>query len=241
MAVACGSDEPTEPRESSSTERATSTSPLGTDRASAGDSGASQVEGATSGVFALIPVGAESVSLLDVQTIRSNSNRFPGNFRTFEEEVVEKIEAEFDTREIGFDQVGYFVRFGYGGTEETLVTGDLIFSDIRGDWEEQGEEEESYRDYEIWGSGMVVFEDEGAILTVRQREQLDDLVGPPGPLSDADHTALKVILDRLGDSPATFADVDIEYVCDLNQSQGGMCICLRRGIVLGIRQQCFGP
>ena len=28
---------------------------------------------------------------------------------------------------------------------------------------------------------------------------------------------------------------------DLNQSQGGMCICLRRGIVLGIRQQCFGP
>ncbi len=27
----------------------------------------------------------------------------------------------------------------------------------------------------------------------------------------------------------------------LNQSQGGMCICLRRGIVLGIRQQCFGP
>ena len=28
---------------------------------------------------------------------------------------------------------------------------------------------------------------------------------------------------------------------ELNQSQGGMCICLRRGIVLGIRQQCFGP
>ena len=27
----------------------------------------------------------------------------------------------------------------------------------------------------------------------------------------------------------------------LNQSKGGMCICLRRGIVLGIRQECFGP
>ena len=27
----------------------------------------------------------------------------------------------------------------------------------------------------------------------------------------------------------------------LNQGQGGMCICLRRGIGLGIWQECFGP
>ena len=28
---------------------------------------------------------------------------------------------------------------------------------------------------------------------------------------------------------------------DLNQGQGGMCIRLRRGIGLGIWQECFGP
>ena len=27
----------------------------------------------------------------------------------------------------------------------------------------------------------------------------------------------------------------------LNQSQGGMCICLRRGIVPGVSRECFGP
>ncbi len=37
------------------------------------------------------------------------------------------------------------------------------------------------------------------------------------------------------------ASEDFEGFPPLNQSQGGMCICLRRGIVLGIRQQCFGP
>ncbi len=36
-------------------------------------------------------------------------------------------------------------------------------------------------------------------------------------------------------------EFDHKMAWDLNQSQGGMCICLRRGIVLGIRQQCFGP
>ena len=28
---------------------------------------------------------------------------------------------------------------------------------------------------------------------------------------------------------------------NLNQSQGGMCICLRRGIVPGVSRECFGP
>ena len=32
-----------------------------------------------------------------------------------------------------------------------------------------------------------------------------------------------------------------EAMKQLNQSQGGMCIYLRRGIVLGIWQECFGP
>ena len=45
--------------------------------------------------------------------------------------------------------------------------------------------------------------------------------------------------------PARYVEVDSydasPIIMNLNQSQGGMCICLRRGIVLGIRQQCFGP
>ena len=221
MAVACGSDEPTEPRESSSSERATSTSPSGTGRADAEDRDSSQVSGAFSDVLALIPADAEEVALLDVQTIRKNPNRFPGNFRVFEEELVEKIENELDTEEIGFDQVGYFVRFrGVEWGQETLVTGDLAFGEIRDDWEEQGKEKESYGNYEIWGSDIVVFEDEGAILTAGQREQLDRLAGAPGPLADADDENLKMILDRLGNSPATFADVDTDYGCDLDGCLG---------------------
>ena len=219
--MACGSDEPTKRQESSSSERATSTSPSGTGRADAEDRDSSQVSGAFSDVLALIPADAEEVALLDVQTIRKNPNRFPGNFRVFEEELVEKIENELDTEEIGFDQVGYFVRFrGVEWGQETLVTGDLAFDEIRDDWEEQGKEKESYGNYEIWGSDIVVFEDEGAILTAGQREQLDRLAGAPGPLADADDENLKMILDRLGNSPATFADVDTDYGCDLDGCLG---------------------
>jgi TRAP-type C4-dicarboxylate transport system substrate-binding protein len=219
--MACGSDEPTKRQESSSSERATSTSPSGTGRADAEDRDSSQVSGAFSDVLALIPADAEEVALLDVQTIRKNPNRFPGNFRVFEEELVEKIENELDTEEIGFDQVGYFVRFrGVEWGQETLVTGDLAFNEIRDDWEEQGKEKESYGNYEIWGSDIVVFEDEGAILTAGQREQLDRLAGAPGPLADADDENLKMILDRLGNSPATFADVDTDYGCDLDGCLG---------------------
>ena len=219
--MACGSDEPTKRQESSSSERATSTSPSGTGRADAEEKDSSQVSGAFSDVLALIPADAEEVALLDVQTIRKNPNRFPGNFRVFEEELVEKIENELDTEEIGFDQVGYFVRFrGVEWGQETLVTGDLAFDEIRDDWEEQGKEKESYGNYEIWGSDIVVFEDEGAILTAGQREQLDRLAGAPGPLADADDENLKMILDRLGNSPATFADVDTDYGCDLDGCLG---------------------
>ena len=193
--MACGSDEPTKrqdsssseratstspsvtgradaEQDSSSSERATSTSPSVTGRADAEERDSSQVSGAFSDVLALIPADAEEVALLDVQTIRKNQNRFPGNFRVFEEELVEKIENELDTEEIGFDQVGYFVRFrGVEWGQETLVTGDLAFDEIRDDWEEQGKEKESYGNYEIWSSDIVVFEDEGAILTAGQREQ----------------------------------------------------------------------
>ena len=55
-----------------------------------------------------------------------------------------------------------------------------------------------------------------------------------------DSISLRTLLqcDSMKGVSATTNSLTAEY---LNQSQGGICICLRRGIVLGIRQQCFGP
>ena len=220
--LACGSDEGMERREPSASERATpASSDEGND--SAKDRVSSQVASSPSDVFAFIPADVEVLALLDVRTIRNNRHRFPGSFRTFEEELVEKIEAEFNTEEIGFEQVGYFVRFEYDGTDETLVTGDLAFADIRDDWDEQDLGEDSRGDYEIWeiwDSEIAVFEDDGAMLTAGQREQLDSLAGEPGPLADTEETDLGIILDKLGNSPAIFADVDRDYGCDLDGCLG---------------------
>ncbi len=54
-------------------------------------------------------------------------------------------------------------------------------------------------------------------------------------LSERTH---REIADAIDAGSVSTVKVAIQH---LNQSQGGMCICLRRGIVLGIRQQCFGP
>ncbi len=69
----------------------------------------------------------------------------------------------------------------------------------------------------------------GAALQI----DLSDKTGFNQATSDIPDGPLDVILHSPGGSPTATES--------LNQRQGGMCICLRRGIVLGIRQQCFGP
>ena len=218
--TACSSDEPTERRQSSESERETTAPPSDSGRVAEDEEGRSEADGESSDVLSFVPADAESVAWLDVERIRRNRNRFPGNFRTFESELVEKIEDEFDTGVIGFDQVDHFVRFKYDGSEETLVVGARGFDEMRDEWEEQGKVQESYRGYETWSTDIVVFESDGAILTAGRRELLDSLADAPGPLSDADGTDLGIILDELGNSPAIFVDVDQNYGCDLDECLG---------------------
>ena len=42
-------------------------------------------------------------------------------------------------------------------------------------------------------------------------------------------------------SDSSYRSTFLKLTRDLNQSQGGMCICLRRGIVPGVSRECFGP
>ena len=216
--LACGSEEPTERRESTRAER---------DSTAATSEGTTAVPTAARSRFAftddsnymldLVPATAQRLFLLDLRTIRENQARFPGNFDVLEAELFYRIEEHFSTEVIGIEQIDQIV---LPTTVEStwfwsmaLLKGNFDFERIRADYE-TGKERLSYGaydGYELWGDDIVVLlEDIGVIFMSSEggvRTLLDIMNSRSGALSDADSedNELKRILEELGNSPAVLA------------------------------------
>ena len=61
-----------------------------------------------------------------------------------------------------------------------------------------------------------------------------------GMVVDVSHASFRTAMDAIeaSETPVTFSH-DGSYT--LNQSQGGMCICRKSGVGLGVSQEGFGP
>ena len=162
----------------------------------------------------LIPDDSQAVFLLNLQAARDNQENFPGDFDDFAEDIQEEIEDEFRTEEIDIRQVSKFSLVALGGGWEgkaVLLEGDFFFDDIRDDWEDQGYEEDSYKGYELWDGRnyYALLEEEGAVVASGSEEIIKDVIKNldrgSGSLANAEDNDLKLILDKLGGSPAVVA------------------------------------
>ena len=132
--LACGSEEPTERRDST---RAAASD--GTTVAPTAAGFRPTFTGDSDYMLDLVPATALSISLLDIETIRENRDRFPGNFQVFERQLMERIEKRFFFEEVGIEGVEELVILGAGdfnswSTESALIKGSFDFSRIRADF-----------------------------------------------------------------------------------------------------------
>ena len=111
------------------------------------------------------------------------------------------------------------------GAEVHLLKGTFQFDDLRDDLEEQGHEEDSYREYEVWYGqrNYALFEDDGYVIVSRNKdateEVLKTLYRGSGSLADAENdNELKRILDKLGNAPVVLAVVGDS--CTVKRCQG---------------------
>ena len=232
--LACGSEEPTEREESTRAERATTpTTSEGTTAVPATARSRFAFTGGSEFMLDLVPATALSISLLDIETIRENRDRFPGNFQVFEQQLMERIGERFFMEEAGIEEVEELVILGKddfnswdGGS--ALIKGSFDFSRIRADFERSAETDRAwergsiedyssyvYRDYETF----IILEDIGVVIKSAEEDVkafLNILNGGSGSLANAEGNDLKRILDELGASPVLAAFVEDE---DSNDSK----------------------
>ena len=172
--------------------------------------------GASSSALEMISDEVETLLILDVGAIRNNPQDFPGDIDDFEEELMDEIESELDTREVGFDQLRDYVLLAdrrYSGSA-LLITGNFAFDNIRDDWEDQDFEDDSYKGFELWDGDdyYALLEDQGAIFVSSNEDMVKDVIkildDGSGSLADAEENDVKSILDKIGSTPAVLAIVD---------------------------------
>ena len=175
--------------------------------------------GPSGSTLQLIPEDTFVVGLLDVKAVRENPDDFPGDYDDFIDGLQENILEEFDTEEIDVEQVSNFVFWiselrGGSDSVALLLQGDFFFGDIRDDWDDQDFDEESYKGYEYWDGPeyYALLEDEGAIIGSSSENLIKEIIKivdqGDGSLADTKkNSRIKLILDKLGSSPAAIASL----------------------------------
>ncbi len=235
--LACGSDEPTERRESARSDEATPASSSTVGGATVSPTAAEPKPASTGTsryMLDLVPANTLSIFLLDIQTIQENRDRFPGNFQVFEEQLVGRIEERFFMEEVLIEEVEELVILGaddfnswsYG---TTLIRGNFDFGEIRASYERVAQDDKwepgsygGYDGYDIgYGDAVIILEDRGVVIKSLEEDVgafLDILNSGSGSLENTEGNDLKRILDELGGSPAVAAFVEDE---DSNDSHCG--------------------
>ncbi len=171
--------------------------------------------GGSADTLQLVPEDVEALLVLDVALVASNPRDFPGDADDFAKEILQEIDSELDTEEIGFNQIKEFVILVHPqyGDEGLLITGDFPFDDIREDWDDQDFEDDSYRSYEIWDGDnyYVLLEDQRAIFVSDYEDFAKDVVklidDKEGSVAGSADSPMRSILDNLSPAPAVVAVV----------------------------------
>ena len=169
--------------------------------------------GGSTQALQMVPDDVEGLVILNVAAVIANEADFPGDIDDFGDEILDEIESEFDTEEIGFEQISEFVILVHPryGDEAILITGDFAFEDIRDGWDDLDFEDDSYRGIEIWDgyNYYALLEDQGAIFVSDSEDFVKDVVklldDGSGSLADSRDSDMKLIMDKLGAAPVVVA------------------------------------
>ena len=105
-----------------------------------------------------------------------------------------------------------------------VLKGDFQFDDVRDDLFDEGYDESSYRDYEVWGgwSYFALLERNGYIIFSESESTveraLNTIYRGEGSLADARNSGLRDVLNKLGNAPFLYAFG--EGSCGLRRCQG---------------------
>ena len=177
-----------------------------------GDGGGSSAS--ASSLLEMVPEESVSVSIADLRSIREDVD------------LEEVLDISSPVEEIDIEEIDEYVRVRLETGEVVyLLEGISQFDDLRDDLDENGYQEDSYREYEVWIGpwSYALFEEEGRIVVSNRRdgtqEVLKTLYRGSGSLAKAEGTDLKRILDKLGDAPFVMA-VAGDDLCSAKRCQG---------------------
>ncbi len=122
----------------------------------------------------------EILVMIDMAAIRNNDDNFPGDYDDFSDDMQQRIDDALDTQEVAYGHVDSYILAGNSRTYEEilLIQGDVAFSDIQDDWEDQGFQDDSYQGYDIWDGDdyYVLVEKHSAVIVSDSEQMIRDVI-----------------------------------------------------------------
>lgn len=173
----------------------------------------SGVVGGNGSALKMLSDDTEVLVMIDMAAIRNNEDNFPGDYDDFADDMQQRIDDALDTQEVAYGQVDSYILAGNSRTYEEmlLIQGDVAFSDIQDDWEDQGFQDDSYQGYDIWDGDdyYVLVEKHSAVIVSDSEQMIRDVIKiidrESGSVEDDPDGNLARIIARLDSSPIKMA------------------------------------